>query len=381
MKKHLKLILRTFISNNACVEAARTKEPKYTVISLIFVLFALFFAALPTCVTGFQQNGGNILRGITYDFDSGMRAFGEKTKDKVTFELAEDKENKQHVLTAYGWTGENVGTYTWGKDDLACPQPDLNCFMYTHVDPNGNESEHKVLEVYHCDMDNQDDFNVYVEEIVKNINPLKIIGHYEKGDNKAKEELEKKEEYWLEKEKDKDGNKVRKNRSTSFIVFGKRNVQIAIYQPTNTSGGSGCYGDYNNTPVTTDLIHEVLVKSDDKTEILKDCQTFFDQVYVNPRRANTWRSTGIILGVDAGIILLMGFMVWILTRGKNNPFRIYSFWDGQKIAYYACLTPGIISLFGFLMSNMAMMLFILGVGVRVMWLSMRTLRYQAPNKQ
>lgn len=373
MKKHLKLILRTLISNNACVEAARTKEPKYTVVSIIFVLFALFFAALPTCVTGFQQNGGNWLRGITYSYDIGMRDFAKETAEKdVTFTI--DEEDNQRVLNAHNW--ESMPGYSWGEYNY----PDLHCFKSTHIDPNSND-EHKVLEIFYCE--NKDDLTVFVEEIIKNVNPKNVIGHYTTNDEKKA--LEEDPANWLDKEKDpdKEGKPVKKNRSTSFIVFGKYTVQGALYQPSNTTASSSCYGDYNNTPIEkVDLIHNVLVKDGaTNQEILEANQKFFDQVYVNPRRATTWRSTGIILGVDAGIILLMGFMVWILTRGKNNPFRIYSFWDGQKIAYYACLTPGIISLFGFLMSNMAMMLFILGVGVRVMWLSMRTLRYQAPNKQ
>lgn len=374
MKKHLKLILRTLISNNACVEAARTKEPKYTVISLIFVLFALFFAALPTCVTGFQQQGGNWLRGVVYDFDSGIKEFAELTEtNQVTFTI--DGEENNHVLIPNNWE-EKMPIYEWKWKEGPIVQPDLRCFVSTHIDPNNNDtSEHKVLEIFVCPANR--DFNLFVEEIVKNINPLKV-------NKDTKDTDEKNSENWLEIEdaRDKDGNPVRKNRSTSFIVFGEKNVQGALYQPGNTNVGSSCYGDYNNTPNEPDLIHNVLVKKGATPDEIKEAnQKFFDQVYINPRRANTWRSTGIILGVDAGIILLMGFMVWVLTRGKNNPFRIYSFWDGQKIAYYACLTPGIISLFGFLMSNMAMMLFILGVGVRVMWLSMRTLRYQAPNKQ
>lgn len=354
MKKHIKLILRTLISNNACVEAARTQEKKYNIIAIIFALFALFFAALPTCVTGFKQNGGNFIRGVTYGFDTAMIDFGKTTKDQVTFEIT-----KEHKLNCSGWK-EHIEKYP-NQDDS-----ELYTFISKNDDP-AKEDDHKLLEIYVCPADY--DFNLYVEEIAKNINPLKVT-------KENKDEDEKNEGAWLE---GKDGEN-RKNRSTSFIIFGETQIQAALYMPGNVNGANAIYGDYGNTEPTDNLIPQ-LFEDNNPTKTLEKCQTFFDQVYVNPRRANTWKSTGIILGVDAGVIILMGFMVWVLTRGKNNPFRIYSFWDGQKIAYYACLTPGIISLFGFLMSNMAMMLFILGVGVRVMWLSMRTLRYQAPAKQ
>ncbi|MCQ2795453.1 MAG: hypothetical protein MJ214_04555 [Bacilli bacterium] len=358
MKKHILLILRTLISNNACVEAARTKEKKYTIVAIVFVLFSLFFAALPTCVTGFQQNGGAWLRGINYSFDTAMIEFGRKTTElEITFELKKD-----HTLVANNW--ESIGIYSEKHNEL-------NCFISTKTDQETRE-EYRIMEIFYCD-ENKYDFNLYVEEISKNINPLRI-------NKDTKNDDEKKPETWLQTEKDKDGNDVKKSRQCSFIVFGTNHVQGALISPGGAAGIAGPYGDYQHTDPNPDFIHGVLVKSENPKTILEDCASFFDQAFINTRASNTWRSTGIILGVDAGVILLMGFMVWVLTRGKNNPFRIYTFWDGQKIAYYACLTPGIISLFGFLMSNMAMMLFILAIGMRVMWLSMRTLRYQAPAK-
>ena len=76
----------------------------------------------------------------------------------------------------------------------------------------------------------------------------------------------------------------------------------------------------------------------------------------------------------------MGLMVFLLTRGKTNPFRIYTFWDCQKIAYWAVPAPSVISLaLGFFMSNFALVSFALVVGLRVMWLSMRTLRPENAN--
>ncbi|MCQ2795826.1 MAG: hypothetical protein MJ213_00720 [Bacilli bacterium] len=370
MKKHIKLILRTFISNNACVEAARTKEKKYTIIGIIFALFALFFAALPTCVTGFQQNGGNWIRGsVNYSFDTAMRDFGEVTSTKnVSFKIEED-EKHNHKLTANNWDAMDCYPNQEGENAL-------HCFISTV--PNVEDAEeHKIMEIYHCD-ESVCDFALFVEEIAKNINPLKIKGYINAQDKKAREETAAN---MLESET-KDDKTTVKARTTSFIVFGTYHVQGALCPPGVSQIASSVYGDYNNTHISDeDFIHTVLAKPGaSNEEILKSNQTFYDQVFVNVRRTNTWRSTGIILGVDAGVILLMGFMVWILTRGKNNPFRIYSFWDGQKIAYYASLTPGIIALFGFLMQNMAMMLFILGVGVRVMWLSMKTLRYQSAAK-
>ncbi|MCQ2792079.1 MAG: hypothetical protein MJ208_00990 [Bacilli bacterium] len=353
--KHLKLILKTLISNNACVEAARTRELKYNIIAIVFALFALFFASMPTCVTGFQQQGGAWLRGYTYSFDTGMMDFGNSAEEKdVTFSLTENSENHRHCLTASDNWNTVMPAHYDGHDNL---------HFFRSMNKDGTT---RILEIFVCNEDSEEGFAKYVADIVNNLDPTE--GHDHDIKNSAN---------WLETTKDKDGNDILKPRSTSFLVFGRYNVQGVIFQPDNTNVGSSSYGDYDHVDLTDNLIPTLYTKNNN-TKTLEQCQSFFDKVFINPRFRNTWRSTGIILGVDAGIVILMGFLVWLLTRGKNNPFRIYTIWDSQKIAYYASFTPGLIALFGFLMQNMAMMLFILGVGVRVMWLSMRTLRYQAP---
>ena len=84
---------------------------------------------------------------------------------------------------------------------------------------------------------------------------------------------------------------------------------------------------------------------------------------------------GVISAVNVGIILIMSFMVWVLTRGKNNPYRIFTVWEAFKIVFWASLTPAILTAgLGFLIKTFASTIFPLLLGVRVMWLSMKSLR-------
>ena len=88
-----------------------------------------------------------------------------------------------------------------------------------------------------------------------------------------------------------------------------------------------------------------------------------------------------MFGVNVGLTVFMGIMLFILTRGKNNPFRIYSFWETQKIAYWASPSPSVIGMaMGFLLASFAQVTFPLVMGLRVMWLSMRTLRPENANE-
>ena len=84
---------------------------------------------------------------------------------------------------------------------------------------------------------------------------------------------------------------------------------------------------------------------------------------------------GLVSAINAGIVLIMGFMVWILTRGKNNPYRLFTVWHGFATAFWCSLTPAILTVgLGFLIKNFASTLFPLLLGVRVMWLTMKSLR-------
>ena len=86
-------------------------------------------------------------------------------------------------------------------------------------------------------------------------------------------------------------------------------------------------------------------------------------------------STLIMAAVNLVLTLIMGFMVWVLTRGKQNAYRLFSVWECFKIAFWAALCPGLLTCgFGFLFKGFAKTLFPLLVGVRVMWLSMKSLR-------
>ena len=83
----------------------------------------------------------------------------------------------------------------------------------------------------------------------------------------------------------------------------------------------------------------------------------------------------VISAVNVGITLIMGFMVWILTRGKNNPYRLFTVWESFKISFWSSSSPAILTVgLGFLISRFGSTLFALLLGVRVMWLTMKSLR-------
>ncbi|MDD7715503.1 MAG: hypothetical protein PUJ84_06330, partial [Mollicutes bacterium] len=93
------------------------------------------------------------------------------------------------------------------------------------------------------------------------------------------------------------------------------------------------------------------------------------------KNTQSWTYCGIMAAVYVGLEFLFGLVIFLMTRGKRNPFRIYTFWETQKMAYWASVSPAILSLIvGFLLPQFAMMGFIFLFGLRIMWMSMRSLR-------
>jgi hypothetical protein len=110
------------------------------------------------------------------------------------------------------------------------------------------------------------------------------------------------------------------------------------------------------------------------TNTLASWKEIFADGYESSKIKSAWISTGIYFGVYAGLTLILGLTVFLMTRGKTNPFRIYTFWECQKIAYWAGLSPALLALFGFLAPSYAPLIFIFLYGMRVMWMSMKSLR-------
>ena len=70
----------------------------------------------------------------------------------------------------------------------------------------------------------------------------------------------------------------------------------------------------------------------------------------------------------------MGLMMFLLTRGKNNPNRGLTFFITCKIDAWITFTPALLGMIlGFIWNAAAGLGFIVLIGLRTMWLSMRQL--------
>ena len=166
----------------------------------------------------------------------------------------------------------------------------------------------------------------------------------------------------------------------SYFVFTPDTVFIHIVDPENhdtVKVNLACINAYKK--VSERGLVDSFVSNEDKTESVQSTwgnwKVLIRQLYNQTRMRAAGIQLGIMSAINVGIILIMGFMVWVLTRGKNNPYRIFNVWECYKIVMWAALTPAILtSGLGFLIKMFASTIFPLLLGVRVMWLSMKSLR-------
>lgn len=347
--KNFKLIMKSLINNDACIEGGRTKRWFFAV---IFAVLSLVMAVLPIMVTSLQAQGSDFTAGnYLYNYDNAIVAFSDSLKDNnLSMVVSEDANGRFLAVDKSQWeTAYTANAYK----------------QYVHL----NNDSKVDFEVYYTEAVGQE-FVDYYTLVSQNKSP--IDGSWREAADTA--------------------------RSTSYLIFGRERMVGQLFQPGNTTALSGVSGDYLKLDLGFDFKSLATVEIDGVTYVTSHDDKFsepngflsidayrsqiqnrwndvYDAVYYNTKMVTARDSTLIMLGVDALLIFFMGLMIFILTRGKRNPFRIYTFWETQKIAYWASFTPSLLALiFGFIFTEYAVMIFVMLIGVRIMWMSMKSLK-------
>jgi len=347
--KNFKLIMKSLINNDACIEGGRTKRWFF---AIIFAVLSLVLAVLPIMVTSLQAQGSDFTAGnYLYNYDNAIVAFSDSLADNnLSMVVSEDANGRFLAVDKSQWEA----AYT------------ANAYkQYVHL----NNDSKVDFEVYYTEAVGQE-FVDYYTLVSQNKSP--IDGSWREAADTA--------------------------RSTSYLIFGRERMVGQLFQPSNTTALSGVSGDYLKLDLRFDFKSLATVEIDGVTYVTSHDDKFsepngflsidayrsqiqnrwndvYDAVYYNTKMVTARDSTLIMLGVDALLIFFMGLMIFILTRGKRNPFRIYTFWETQKIAYWASFTPSLLALiFGFIFTEYAVMIFVMLIGVRIMWMSMKSLK-------
>ena len=342
-KYNLKNIFGSTLSNQCAIDAARTL-PWWS--SIIVLLLGVLLPIIPLVVTVANTHGSDFISSTNYGLDRDLTSLSVQLHNEKK-ELIVDDEKMLHY-------------YVDGAEQLPNTEQDLTPIA-TYTNTVDNQYE---LNIYYTRRESSDIPNV--EDLYNYAKSLKYIkgGVTPKTDN------------------DEDADCY----TPSFIIFHSKGFMALTFKHSSVTAGTNAYsGDWQFTESNKDLITRMLtvegmaipteVKSLDYINAVFDnYKELFNECYTSTIHRMYILNTTVYFGVYLGLVILLGLLIFALTRGKNNPNRYLKWYQCQFIMYWACFAPGVLALiFGFLLSSYAMMFFIIFMGLRSMWMSMRQL--------
>ena len=346
MKERSKDLLKnsfgSLISNDRALAAAKT-APLWLTILMFFL--AVLVPVIPITTYYASQNGSTIVKANSYGLKTTFAQFAlEMYKDDKSLVIGEDK-----LL----------------KFDDASDDP-----IYTCTNELTNLIE---LRVYKTSRDTKAAKNPLLKELSEFKQLVKEANEEEKTDAVYSK--------------------------PSFMVFFKDAYFLRIVKPGTETAVAELSGDYKQFKADTDLFKffveikdRVVTKPGNAAEIknmlatdkevedgiFNNYKSFLNKTYQTGKNKNVLFGTLIFAGIYLGLSLLMAFIIWLLTRGKNNPFNYLSLLATFKIESWVAIAPALIGLIlGLVLPvqfSIKMMFFIAPLGFRVMFLLTKQLR-------
>lgn len=341
----LRYFLRTLFSNGACVDG---KEKRWYWPVLVAVLSALI-ATIPTLVSRFSVKASSFFTsGFLYSYDHSLDAFNNAAKD-VSMKV----NNGVLTLDESAWSSIN---------NPASPESAYKYWGYYYIVPVEVTEETPKSKI----------------ELGKIITKTDVkycgLAVYYSGDEHSYTYAKK---VLLAATNDPNAqlSHPRKDYSTDIIVIGKTDLYIAKGTKGSAAPKSSVVIKYDHPSFQGKDLKSFMLADANRTTI-EAWSSLLDMGYDSTRNTVAWEYSGIMLGISAGTILLMGVLVFVMTRGKNNPYNFYTFWQSQKIAYWASAMPALLSLLSMLpaLSTFGMFMFPMLLILRSTWMSMKTLR-------
>ena len=346
MKDRTKEIVRDgfgqLVSNASALRGAKA-GPLW--LTILFFVFALLLPIIPIFAQQVTTNGSSFLNKYSYNLDRTVTALAIDLKENRNVELSLGED---HLLSITE-NGNPVNFADYGSDNIYA----------SYVDTSSNQYE-LTLYLSSAETDKQK------ENVVDTINN----NHFA----------------WNSTVKSVEGDLY----SSNFIVLFRDGIYVCVYAHNNTNIVSNSYlGDFK-TMSANDKCLETLLKVDGVAQNMYDnnytlgvysnFKKVLDKSYETLKIKNTGLTCLIYFGIFFGASLLMGLLMFLLTRGKNNPNNYFSLWLCLKIQARLSFCPGLLTMIiGFFLTSQIPLIMIMLLGLRVMWISMKELRPIAQN--
>lgn len=346
-KRNLANIFGSFISNQRAIDGAK-EMPIW--VAIIFLLLSIFLPVIPTMVSNSNAYGSSFIATYSYGLDVTLPELSyQLKKEGYSFEVVGTKDNME--LKGY-------------KDSTA-----LDPYALTPIARYTNKLTGEYnLSIYYSEANFSGDSSDITS--LKHLSEVCTSDSYLKGTTTVAPVGTEENIY-----------------TPSFVILHKTRLYVYLYSPSTTTAIAASYDgcNWNNFDTSTtnklldrviaDANHDEIVYFNEK--VFKNWKTVLDESYLQQKGTTFVASPFIYLGIYLGLVIFMGLMIFLLTRGKKNVFRYLSFLTCEKIAAWASLSPAVIGLIlGFIFPSQAILFFIMVLGIRIMWLSMKQLRPQ-----
>ena len=371
-------ILKSFYKNDVCIEAGR--KFKWWA-ALIYFLLATIISVIPITVQTCTVDGGSIITSNTYEVDNGLVAFTEKflATNELEFNLINEAngENKNYDdVNVHNSLRITSSDESYSNQNYTKPLFSYNGY-YLEEDENNNtiDKERTILEVW--------DFTYFPRErqtekiadgsekiIMPSYNDMITLLSSGSSIPQNIDDI-------VVLLQDKANNSSSSfTRQTSFLAFGKYTFNLYKYNAKGTLS-QAMTGDYVN--INLKQINNILSLSkneDSHQRVIESWQIFFRDGYLSIKIQTAVIQISIVLAVNSAIILIMSLVIFLVTRGKNNPFKVYKYHECLKICCWIALSPAILTLiFGFVFpSVIGIFLFVLTYGIRALFMWTKNFR-------
>jgi len=344
------------ISNQAVIDGSKD-SPWW--VALIFLAFSVFIPLIPIYVQLSTADASSYISNYYYGLDDQLAHFAYRMKSQGVDFVAEGG-----TLHWY----ENYGTSQQVERQFINPKEDETYFI-----------ERKCEFEYTNTITNQFDAKFYFwtgsdADIIENVNKITAQTYLVGGKEIPSGAV---------------GEKVY---MPNIVIFTPKTMAVQVYKANSNTVANTSFGglDWFSSPkkglierllgdnaAKVDTMSEYEFVNEYRSSVIQTFKYINIECYLNQKQKTKWSNTGIYAGIYAGVILFLGLMVFILTRGKSNPYKFLNVWECEKISMWGAASPAII---GTLLSlifggnSIGQMAFILVVSLRIMWLSMKQLR-------
>lgn len=367
--------IRSWFNNDRCIEA----REKNGFIALGIGLASIILASLPILTTRMSTDAGTILDTPTYNLENSLMIFQDEASEagvqiKISNNSLASVENFDSIATNVTSSGT---VYYWAHS-------------YTTEKPIiEDESSSSTSEDSSSGSESTSGASIQGAVVTKEITVYDLLVFRAPSTQTVSEfassvlTTANDPNTWYES--------TQSIFATNAIIIGEQGIYIYKATANLTSAttllltyDAPLYQGKNLIALIDDLIEEQLPVGSEYTiaEYSSAVVSAYKQVivagYETTKVSSAWAYTGVAAVIDLAMVLIFGLTIFLMTRGKNNPFRDYTFLQCYKIIGWASFSPALLSLFAFMPaiggSSIGLLLFVLLLGVRTMWISMKNLR-------